>query len=128
MKHKTIQVVLCEPGKASRITSIDNTLHAMQLAVGGGIQAIYPFDDPVAIICNEDGKVNGTELNRALREENGRIYDIIAGTFLVVGLGKENFDELSGEYLEKYKQLFESPEVFLCIHEEILAIPINVEV
>ena len=75
MKHKTIQVVLCEPGKASRITSIDNTLHAMQLAVGGGIQAIYRFDDPVAIICNEDGKVNGTELNRALREENGRIHN-----------------------------------------------------
>lgn len=128
MKNRKIQVVLCEPGKPSRITTIDNTLDSFQKVVGGGIQAIYPFDDPVAIICNEEGKINCMELNRALRDEDGRIYDILSGPFLVVGLGQEDFNSLGHEYQEKYRKLFEHPEVFLCVCDEILAIPITGEV
>lgn len=128
MKSKTIQVVLCEPGKPSRIITINNTLDSLQKAVGGCIQTICPFDDPVAIICNEEGKINGMELNRALRDEDGKIYDILAGPFLVAGLGKEDFDSLGHECQEKYQKLFEHPEVFLCVHGEILVIPITSEV
>ena len=128
LKSRKTQVVLCEPGKPSCIIIIDNTLDSLQNAVGGSIQAIYPFDDPVAIICNEEGKINGMELNRALRDEDGRVYDILAGSFLVAGLGQEDFNSLSHEYQEKYQKLFEHPEVFLCVHGEILVIPITGEV
>lgn len=128
LKSRKIQVVLCEPGKSSCIITIDNTLDSLQNAVGGNIQAIYPFDDPVAIICNEEGKINGMGLNRALRDEDGRIYDILAGSFLVAGLGQEDFNSLSYEYQEKYRKLFEHPEVFLCVYGEILVIPITGEV
>lgn len=128
LKSRKIQVVLCEPGKPSCIIIIDNTLDSLQNAVGGSIQAIYPFDDPVAIICNEEGKINGMELNRALRDEDGRVYDILSGPFLVAGLGQEDFDSLGHEYQEKYRKLFECPEVFLCVLDEILAIPIDGEV
>ena len=112
-KSKRIQVVLCEPMKKARIVTIANTLASLQQIAGGYIEAVYPFDDPVAVICNEEGKINGMELNRALRDENGKVYDILAGTFLIVGLGEENFAALTLEYQEKYCKLFEYPEVFL---------------
>lgn len=59
--------------------------------VGGCIEAVYPFDDPVAIVCNEEAKLEGLPLNRALRDEDGDIYDIVAGTFMVVGLTGRQF-------------------------------------
>lgn len=126
-KPDLIQVVLCEPGKEARIATISNTLPSLQQIVGGYIEAVYPFDDPVAIICNEEGKINGLELNRALRDENGKVYDILVGTFLIVGLGEEDFASLAPEHLEKYRNLFEYPEVFLSINGEILAIQANDE-
>lgn len=127
-KPELIQVVLCEPRKKARIATISNTLPSLQQIVGGYIEAVYPFDDPVAIICNEEGKINGLELNRALRDENGRIYDILAGTFLIVGLGEENFAALTPEYQEKYRKLFEFPEVFLSANGELLSIQIDDEI
>lgn len=80
-KSKQIQVVLCEPMKKARIVTIANTLASLQQIVGGYIEAVYPFGDPVAIICNEEGKINGMELNRALRDENGKVYDSWQGHF-----------------------------------------------
>ena len=104
-KPKLIQVVLCEPKKQARIATITNSL-----------------DDPVAIICNEEGKINGLGLNRALWDEDGKVYDILAGTFLIVGLGGEDFTSLASEHQEKYRKLFEYPEVFLSVNGEILAV------
>lgn len=127
-KSELIQVVLCEPRKKARIATINNTLASLQQIVGGYIEAVYPFDDPVAIICNEEGKINGLELNRALRDECGTVYDILAGTFLIVGLGGEDFTSLLPEHQEKYRKLFEYPEVFLSANGEILAIQIGDEI
>ena len=41
-------------------------------------------------MLNDEGKLIGLDLNRSLRDEHGEIYDIVAGTFLVVGLGPES--------------------------------------
>ena len=122
-KQELIQVLLCEPHKKARIVTISNTLKTLQQMVGGYIQALYPFSDPVAIICNEAGKLDGLDLNRALKDENGRVYDIVAGPFLVVGLAEEYFTSLMPELQKKYMRLFEYPEVFIRIGSEILAIP-----
>lgn len=122
-KPDLIQIVLCEPRKKARIATIKNTLASLQEIVGGYIEAVYPFDDPVAIICNEEGKINGLELNRTLRDEHGAVYDILAGTFLIVGLGEENFTSLTSEYREKYRNLFEYPEVVIRIGAKIIAMP-----
>jgi hypothetical protein len=126
-KEDRIQVVLCEPGKKARVTTILNTLESLQHMVGDSfIEAIYPFDDPVAIVCDEEGKLRNATLNRSLRDENGKIYDIIAGPFLVVGLGEEDFASLSKEHQEKYCKLFEKPEMFIRVGQEIHAIPIDI--
>jgi len=90
MKEK--MTVLCvKPGKKPMRIEIEDGLGALQRAVGGCIEAVYPYEDPVALIVNEEGKLNGLPLNRALRDEDNDIYDIVAGNFLIVGLGKSEF-------------------------------------
>ena len=101
-----------EPGKAPERIDIDNTLEALQNAVGGYIEAIYPDEHrPACLICNEEGKFSGLELNRALYK-NGKPYDIIAGTFLVVGLSTEDFTDLREEDEAYFEKMFHTPEKF----------------
>lgn len=69
MKESKISVLLVEPGKCPKIVQIEDALKAMQCIVGGDIEVYRPFDDDVAIVCNEEGKMNGAELNRAIYSE-----------------------------------------------------------
>ena len=64
-----ISVLLVEPNKYPKMIKIDDTLEAMQEVVGGDIEEYMPFEDEVAIICNEEGKVNGLTPNRAVYGE-----------------------------------------------------------
>lgn len=118
-------VVLVEPNKESRVTKIDNTLKAMQETVGGYIEAVYPYEDNVAIICNEYGKITGLPLNRALKDEDGNVYDIIAGTFLVAGLTEDGFGSLTEEQTDFFLAKFKQPEMFVCLGDEIVSIPLE---
>ena len=113
MNESKMQVIVVEPDKEAEIREIGSSLESLQEAVGGWIEAVYPYKDPVAIVCNEEGKLDGLPLNRALRDEDGYIYDVIAGTFLVVGLTEDNFGSLSDELAERYLERFRQPEVFL---------------
>ena len=47
-----MKILLVEPNLDPRIIEIGGSLAAMQNLVGGLIQAIYPFEDRVALICN----------------------------------------------------------------------------
>ena len=80
-----MNVLMVEPGKAPYETQIGSDLQSMQALVGGYIQAVYPYEEPVALIANESGKLDGLPLNRALRDADGDVYDIVAGKFFIVG-------------------------------------------
>ena len=122
--ENTLSVLKIAPGQHPQQVEIDNNLKALQEAVGGTIAAVYPFADPVAIICNDEGKLMGLPLNRALRDENRQMYDAIAGTFLVVGLGEEDFASLSPELTQKYEELFHQPETFMRLGRQMLVLPV----
>ena len=68
-KPKTIKVVLVEPGKLARQAEIPATLEGMQAVVKGSIEPFYPFEEEVCIVCNEEGKITGMPLNRAVYSE-----------------------------------------------------------
>lgn len=109
-------ILLISPGQPPRKTTIDGTLDAMQRIVGGPIQAVYPFEEPVALICHEEGKLLSLPLNRALRSpDTGEIYDIIAGDFFLCAAppDSENFESLTDDQLDRYAQIFRTPELFL---------------
>ena len=118
-----IDVVLVEPGKPAVMAEIGSDLDSLQRAVGGSIEAAYFYDDPIALICNEEGKLNGMPLNRAVKDENGEIMDIIAGKFFICGLGDEDFASIPQELQDKYLKMFEKPETFLKIGHKVFAVP-----
>ena len=120
-----MKVVVVEPNKKPEVREIGSGLEAMQAVVCGLIEAVYPFEDPVAIVCNEEGKINGLPLNRALRDEDGKIVDVIAGTFFICGApaDSESFTSLTDEQIEAYMKRFAVPEVILSICGKIVVLP-----
>ena len=121
-----LRVLIVEPGKAPYEQETPSGLAAMQNIVGGLIQALYPFEEPVALICNDEGKLLGLPMNRALREtDSGKPYDIVCGTFLLCGAppDAENFTSLTDEQIQHYKTVFAKPELFLNIGGQIIIMP-----
>lgn len=114
-----MNVLVIEPMKKPYMKNIDSGLHSLQREVDGYIEAIYPYEDLVGLVCNEEGKMEGLPLNRAIYTKSGEMVDIIAGTFLIVGLREDNFSELSDKLADKYAKLFESPELFYSMNGRI---------
>lgn len=121
----TISVLVIAPNTPPVLQTIDHNLGTLQKMVGGSIEAIYPFDEPVAIICNEEGKLMGLPFNRCLRDETGKIYDIICGTFLIAGLGQEDFTSLPEKFVNQFTQRFSQPERFIPIGNQLVVYPMD---
>lgn len=111
-----MKILLVEPGQAPRAAEITGALEEMQALVGGLIQAVYPFDEPVALVCHDEGKLLGLPLNRMLRlPGTGEIYDVIAGPFFLCGAppDSDSFVSLTDDQLSRYAERFRLPEFFV---------------
>ena len=99
-----MKILVVEPGELPKVKEIDGNLESMQKIVGGYIEAIYPFDDPIALVCNEEGKINGLPPNRILVDKDGNVLDIICGTFFLCETSSDTdeFEGLNGEQIERY--------------------------
>lgn len=106
--QRKIKVLVVEPDKLPYEKVISNTLRDKQQIVDGYIEYVRLLDDDsVVLICNEEGKINGSKYNRDIG------YDIIAGTFIIV---RENPDDgedrsLTDEQIEKYKERFNEKSI-----------------
>ena len=120
-----MQILVIKPRQKPEVQEIDGTLESMQEIVGGLIQAIYPYEQPVALIANDEGKTLGLPLNRSLRDEDGVLYDIICGTFFIVGapVGSGRFQSLTDVQIQYFMNLFATPEMFLTINGHLLVLP-----
>jgi len=125
METEKMTVIAVEPGKKPYVQEIQSGLGSLQKEVDGDIQAIYPYEDAVSIICAESGKLMEMPFNRALRDEDGHIYDVLVGKFLIVGLGEENFTSIPEELIPKYLQVFETPEQLVRIGEKNYILPVK---
>lgn len=108
-----IRMLEVAPLEAPRLIEVYHTLENLQELVGGTVQAVYPWDDLVAILCDDDGKAKGYPANRILVDEDGNPYDIIVGTFYICGLTSTDFGSISDELAEKYTERFRYPEMFM---------------
>lgn len=122
-----LTVLMIEPGRKPYVTEIGEDLKSLQAAVDcDTIQAIYPYEEPVALMMDEMPSEDKA-LNRALRDEDGHIYDVIKGKFFVVGLGTEDFASLEQEYIEQFTELFNTPEMFVSYEGKIVVFPMPEE-
>ena len=111
-----MRILLVEPGKSPKKADVGSSLQDMQNVVGGLIQAIYPFDEEVALICNDEGKLMGLPPNRVLRHPaSGEIYDVVVGTFFLCAApaDSENFESLTEEQIQRYTKYFSTLEFFI---------------
>jgi hypothetical protein len=118
-----MRILQVEPGKRPVEREIDGTLATMQELVGGTIQAIYPFDDSVALICNDDGKFLGLPLNRALYDpDTHQLVDIVSGTFFLCGAPRDtpHYTSLTDQQVVEYRKQFAVPETFFRVNGQLL--------
>ena len=123
-----MRVLVVEPEQRPQEKEIDNSLEAMQQIVGGYIQSI-PLDNSVALVCNEEGKLEDLPPNRGLRNQNGQMYDIVFGTFFLCGVSadSEYFASLTQEQIEQYRDRFYTPEMFWGMDGRIVCLPLEVD-
>ena len=74
-------------------------------------------------IVNEEGKINGLPLNRAIRNDDGVIIDIAAGNLMITGLGESDFISLDEGRIKKYSERFRTPEMFLRVNGQLHVLP-----
>ena len=124
-KAETISVLLIQPGKYPKTVAIEDSLEAMQALVGGDIEEYMPFEDEVAIICNEEGKISGLPLNRAVYDSENQMIEIMAGDFFIchAPFTSEKFLSLPPDLAKKYSEKFRYPEQFVRTDKGIAAIP-----
>ena len=103
-----MKILVCEPGRHPYVKDIEHSLENLQHEVGGMIQALYPFSEEVAVVCNEEGLFLDLDWNRVVDP-----YGPVKGTFFVCGLGSEEFIGLTDAQIEKYKKHFWDPELLI---------------
>lgn len=114
-----MKILIVEPGRYPRAADIPHTLRAMQEVVGGYIQAIYPWEDRVGLVCDDEGLLKQYRFNRMVGKDNA-----IFGTFFLCGLGEEDFTDLPDELLIKYERMFHMPEVLARAPGGYVAFPV----
>lgn len=83
----SIRVLIKPVGEAAYLTRIDNTLNELQSIVGGYIEALTIAKDMV-IICNEEGRINGSLFNTSICGEQ------LFGTIIICGVSNEGFADI----------------------------------
>ena len=107
-----IRGILVEPHKAPRIIEFKEGYKELQRLVEGRFEMPALFND-VDIVINEDGKFNGSELNKLLYY-NGKLVDMIFGNILIVDANDEGETiSLSPEKIEKYLRIFNGDSLWL---------------
>ncbi|MBD5160803.1 MAG: DUF3846 domain-containing protein [Oscillibacter sp.] len=124
-----MRILVVEPECRPELREIDGSLESMQEIVGGLIQPVYPFDDPVALVCNDEGKLMNLPANRGLRDEDGRVCDIVCGTFFLCGVPGDSdyFASLTPEQIKRYEERFHTPEMFWGMNGHIVCLPLEVD-
>lgn len=108
-----MKALICEPKKNCYEKEIETDLKSLQKIVGGYIEFVCPFNDNVAIICNEEGKLTGLEPNRVLTNDGFIPYDYVCGTFIFIGLNNDDdendddFSSLTNNQIKKYKKILD---------------------
>ena len=104
-----MKVIIVQPFKKPYVLNIKPSLENYQKIVKGYIQAIYPFEDEeIALVCNEEGKINNLTPNRYLFDYSGQPYDIICGNFFLCSapLNSDTFEDMPDHLINKYIELF----------------------
>ena len=98
-----MKVIIVKPFTNPYVANIKGDLESMQKIVGGYIEAVYPFDDEeIALVCNEEGKLDGLQPNRFILNRNTGVCDYICGDFFLCYAPQdgEEFESIPDELIQ----------------------------
>ena len=114
-----MKILIVEPERHPRIEEIPHTLEAMQQTVGGYIEITYPWRDPIALVCDEEGMLKQLPFNRLVAPQSA-----IFGSFFLCGIGEEDLTALPEELAEKYMRLLYDPQMLIRANAGYAVLPI----
>ena len=114
-----MKILMVEPERHPKIAEIPHTLEAMQQTVGGYIEITYPWRDPIALVCDEEGMLKQLPFNRLVAPQNA-----IFGTFFLCGIGEEDLTDLPEELADKYMHLLHDPQMLIRTNAGYAVLPI----
>ena len=115
-----MKILVCEAGKHPVVKEIEHTLKNLQSVVGGYIQALYPYEEMVSVVCNEDGIALNLPLNRIVEG-----YGVIRGTFFLCGLTEDDFCGLTDDQIKRYSKQFWDIQHFIPTPDGLMPIIIK---
>lgn len=82
-----MRVLIKDPGGKWEVAEVENTLDALQKAVGGHIETltINTEPEPLILIVDEEGRIKGKEPNFTIEGEE------IVGTVVLCGIDGDEF-------------------------------------
>ena len=98
-----MRILLVKPGESCETVEVENKLETLQKIVGGYIEAVA-LNEKTTLVCNEEGKVNGSMPNRIVRSK--WLRDIIYGTFFLCGINKDDFGDIDYEEEKEWRKIF----------------------
>lgn len=93
MRENCIKAIYGAPGKTPIFIEVENTLEALQQAVGGYIESVT-VEDNVCILCDEEGRLKGLQPTMVYKG-----IDFV-GPVLFVGTKGEEFCSIPDDYVE----------------------------
>lgn len=117
MTKKPIRVILVNVGEEPKVIEIERGLESYYKTLGAQmIEAIYPFKEQLALVCDEEGKINGSKPNRLLVcsyfEGENYILDEIYGNCMIVGLSDYDFASVPKRLVDKVLKRITPREVW----------------
>lgn len=123
----SMKVVFVAPEKEPKIIEVGTELEDMQGILDGMIEACPLAEEDIYLVCNEEGKINGMQPNRALYDGDGELCDVVFGPFFICDGKGSSFASLTEEQLTKYMDRFRCPERFFVRDGNVLVIPMTPE-
>ncbi len=113
MSGRSLRVLLVRPEREPVMVDIEDSLEGMQAAVGGPIEMVKPWSEDVAVVCHEEGRLQGLAPNRLLMTESGEGYGLICGTFFLclAPRNSECFLSLPAMFADRYVRYMVPVEV-----------------
>lgn len=115
-----ITVLVKYPGKAARLTEIENTLQAFQEVVEGNLEAVPLSYDvllshipDICALCNDEGKINNMKANFLIGNIWNGCYDVIFGPVVFAGVEGEETVSLTEKQISMIKKAINANEVLV---------------
>ena len=91
-----MRVLLVCSEKEPRIVNVPHELPELQRLIGSMIEVVEPFDDDIALVCDEKGRSNGKPVNRVINDHMN-----ICGDFFLCGYGETSLEDISEDKVFK---------------------------